>query len=90
MSDLLDNAVIPEGRVLSIDVFRGFAMPLFIFLFARSGGADWFLTIVRPFADILLGRAGSGPAQAGTALGALALMCLLCLALYKKGLFLKI
>jgi predicted acyltransferase len=64
--------------------------PLFIFLFARSGGADWFLSIVSPFADIILGWAGSGPAQVGTAIGALALMCLLCLALYRKGIFLRV
>jgi len=64
--------------------------PLFIFVFARSGGADWFMNVVRPFSWAILGWAGSGAAETGTALGCLVLMCSLCLALFKNRIFLKI
>ncbi|MGC9057393.1 MAG: hypothetical protein ACP5J6_11140 [Candidatus Saccharicenans sp.] len=64
--------------------------PLFIFLFAHSGGADWFMNIVEPFSNAILGWAGQGWAQAGTALGCLALMCALCYIMLRKKLFIKI
>jgi len=64
--------------------------PLFIFIFARSGGADWFMDIVQPFSWAILGWTGSGVAKAGTALGCLALMCGLCLVLFNNKIFLKI
>jgi len=64
--------------------------PLFIYLFARSGGADWFIRIVQPFSEALFGWAGDGWAQAGTALGCLALMCLLCYFLFRKNIIVKI
>lgn len=64
--------------------------PLFIYLFARSGGADWFSRIVQPFSEAFLGWAGEGWVQAGTALGCLTLMCLLCLLLYKRNFLIKI
>ncbi len=64
--------------------------PLFIFIFARSGGADWFMRIVQPFSVALLGWAGNGAVQTGTALGCLALMGSLCLALFNNKIFLKI
>ncbi|MBC7349718.1 MAG: DUF5009 domain-containing protein [Candidatus Aminicenantes bacterium] len=63
--------------------------PLFIFIFARSGGADWFMGIVRPFAGAFLGWAGQGWVQAGNGLGCLSLMCLLCLFLFKEKIFFK-
>jgi predicted acyltransferase len=63
--------------------------PLFIFLFTRSGGADWFMEIVRPFAEALPGWVGQTWVQATTALGCLSLMCLLCFFLFKKRIFLK-
>ena len=64
--------------------------PTIIFIFARSGGADWFMDIVQPFSWAILGWIGSGVAKAGTALGCLALMCGLCLVLFNNKIFLKI
>ena len=64
--------------------------PLFIYLFARSGGADWFSNLVRPFSEAFLGWAGDGWVQAGTALGSLTLMCLLCNVMFTKKCFLRI
>ncbi|MGQ9801704.1 MAG: DUF5009 domain-containing protein, partial [Candidatus Saccharicenans sp.] len=56
--------------------------PVFIFIFTRSGGAEWFLDIFYPFAKGLLGWAGKGWIEAATALGSLALMGALCWFLY--------
>ncbi|MEO0250274.1 MAG: heparan-alpha-glucosaminide N-acetyltransferase domain-containing protein [candidate division WOR-3 bacterium] len=64
--------------------------PLFIFIFARSGGSDWFMNMVQPFAKALLGWGGGGLVHGGTALGALGLMCISCVALFKKEIFIKI
>lgn len=64
--------------------------PLFIYLFARSGGADWFFRMVQPFSEALLCWAGQGWAAAGTAFGCLALMCLACLFLFRKTIVIKI
>ncbi len=63
---------------------------LFIYLFARSGGADWFGNLVRPFSEAILGWAGSGWVQAGTALGCLFLMCFLCYFMLKRKIIVKI
>ncbi|MFA4926103.1 MAG: hypothetical protein WC524_05575 [Candidatus Aminicenantales bacterium] len=78
-----------RGRWAFVPVAIGMN-PLFIFVFARSGGADWFMNVVRPFSWAILGWAGSGAAETGTALGCLVLMCGLCLALFKNRIFLKI
>lgn len=64
--------------------------PLFIYLFARSGGADWFSRIAQPFSEAFLSWAGEAWVEAGTALGGLALMCFLCLLLYKRNCLIKI
>ncbi|MDI6699000.1 MAG: DUF5009 domain-containing protein [Candidatus Saccharicenans sp.] len=58
--------------------------PLFIYLFARSGGADWFSNLVSPFSEAILGWAGDCWVQAGTALGCLSLMCILCYFMFKR------
>lgn len=63
--------------------------PLFIYLFARSGGADWFLRMVQPFSEAFLGWAGQGWVAAGTAIGCLGLMCFMCYFMAIKNIFLK-
>lgn len=64
--------------------------PLFIYIFARSGGADWFSRMVQPFSESILGWAGHGWVMAGTTLGCFALMIILSLVLYRKRLFFTI
>ena len=76
-------------RLFLIPVATGMN-PLFIYLFARSGGADWFGNLVRPFSEALLGWAGDGWVQAGTALGSLTLMCILCYFMLKRKIIVKI
>ncbi|MCR4432377.1 MAG: hypothetical protein NUV45_15355 [Tepidanaerobacteraceae bacterium] len=61
--------------------------PLFIYLFARSGGADWFLKIAQPLSWALLGWAGQSWVAAATALGCLTLMIILSLVLFIRRLF---
>lgn len=64
--------------------------PLFIYLFARSGGADWFLRIVQPFSEAILGWAGQAWVLAGSSFGCITLMCALCYLSYKNKIFIKL
>ncbi len=64
--------------------------PLFIYLFARAGGADLISRIIQPFFEAILGWAGQAWVATGTALGYLALMCLMCYLLAKYEMVFKI
>lgn len=64
--------------------------PLFIYLFAESGGGEWLYKIVMPFTTGLL--SWSGPAFSGlvTSTVVWGLMWYLCYWLYKRNIFFKI
>ena len=64
--------------------------PLFIYLFAQTGGKEWFRHIVQPFCLGLFGWAGERPAQLITSLAVLALLWSLCYWLYKKKIFIRV
>lgn len=64
--------------------------PLFIFLFARSGGADLLLDIFHFFSKALLGWAGPGWVDMGASLSSLAMMCAICYFLFEKKIIIKI
>jgi len=64
--------------------------PLFIYLFAQTGGEEWFRHIVQPFGLGLFGWAGERPAQLVTGLAVLALLWSLCYWLYKKKIFIRV
>jgi predicted acyltransferase len=64
--------------------------PLFIYLFAESGGADWLYAIVTPFSTALMGWAGAGASGFFTGAVVWFLMWYLCYWLYKRKIFLKI
>lgn len=64
--------------------------PLFIFLFSRTGGAEWFHNIAQPFALSLFGWAGERPAQLATSLSVLTLLWSLCYWLSRKKIFIRI
>ena len=64
--------------------------PLFIYLFAQTGGAEWFQHIVQPFCQHLFGWAGERPAYLVTSLAVLALLWFLCYWLYKRKIFMRV
>lgn len=64
--------------------------PLFIYLFAQTGGEEWFRHIVQPFCLRLFGWAGERPAQLVVSLAVLALLWSLCYWLYKRKIFIRI
>jgi predicted acyltransferase len=64
--------------------------PLFIYLFAQTGGADWLRQVAAPFSGGLFGWAGEWPAEMATALATLVLMWGLCYWLYRRRIFIKI
>ncbi len=64
--------------------------PVFIYLFALSGGADWLYRIVAPFTMAFSGWVGEGPAQVFTSLTVWGLLWALCYWLYKKKIFIRI
>jgi predicted acyltransferase len=63
---------------------------LFIYLVQESGGTNWLLRLVTPFADALFSWWGKLPAQIVASLGAWALLWSLCFWLYKRRIFIKI
>ena len=64
--------------------------PLFIYLFAQTGGAAWLEQVVAPFSVGLFGWAGEWPAGFATALVTLGLMGALCYWLFRKRIFIRI
>ncbi len=64
--------------------------PLFIYLFALSGGADWLYRIVAPFTMVFSGWMGEGPAQILTSLAIWGILWCLCYWLYKRKIFIRI
>lgn len=64
--------------------------PLFIYLFAQTGGADWLRQIAAPFSSGLFGWAGEWPAEFVAALVTLGLMWGICYWLYRRRIFIKI
>jgi predicted acyltransferase len=64
--------------------------PVFIYLFALSGGADWLYRIVVPFTMAFSGWMGEGPAQILTSLAVWGLLWALCYWLYKRKIFIRI
>ena len=64
--------------------------PIFIYLFALSGGAEWFHRIVAPFTMAFSGWVGQGPAQILTSLAVWGLMWGLCYWLFKRKIFIRI
>ena len=64
--------------------------PIFIYLFALSGGGDWLRKIVEPFTMGFAAWMGNGPAQALTSLAVWGMMWGLCWWLYRRRIFIKI
>ena len=64
--------------------------PVFIYLFALSGGADWLHRIVAPFTLAFSGWVGEWPAQILTSLAVWGLLWALCYWLYQRKLFIRI
>jgi predicted acyltransferase len=64
--------------------------PVFIYLFALSGGADWLTRIVAPFTMAFSGWMGEGPAQILTSLAVWGLLWALCYWLYRRKIFIRI
>ncbi len=64
--------------------------PVFIYLFALSGGADWLNRIVAPFTMAFSGWMGEGPAQILTSLAGWGLLWALCYWLYRRKIFIRI
>jgi len=64
--------------------------PIFIYLFALSGGGSWFRGIVAPFTMGLSSWMGGWPAQALTSLSAWGLMWALCYWLHRRRILIKI
>ena len=63
--------------------------PLFIYLFAYSGGADWLRRIVEPFALAFGGIGGGSAAEVLAGLGTWALMWGLCRWMYGRKVFIR-
>jgi predicted acyltransferase len=63
---------------------------LAIYLFQESGGTNWLLRLVTPFADGLLSWWGKPPAQILASLAAWALLWGMCYWLYRRKIFIKI
>lgn len=64
--------------------------PLFIYLFAESGGGKWLYSIVKPFSGGLLGWSGEAVTGLFTSGVVWFLMWYLCYWLYKRKIFIKI
>ncbi len=64
--------------------------PLFIYLFANVGGAEFVERIVHPFSMALFGWTGDAVANVLTALVVLFLLWYLCYWLYKRKIFIRI
>jgi len=68
---LMDVLRIRKGATFFVAVGMN---PLFIYLFAQTGGADWLRQIAAPFSSGLFGWAGEWPAEFAAALATLGLM----------------
>jgi predicted acyltransferase len=64
--------------------------PVFIYLFALSGGADWLYRIVAPFSMASSGWVGEGPARILTSLAVWGLLWALSYWLYRRRIFIRI
>lgn len=64
--------------------------PLFIYLFARTGGPEWLERIVVPFAAGLAGWTGKGTIPLITSAAELGLMCGICYWLYRRKISIRI
>ena len=64
--------------------------PLFIYLFAMTGGAGWLNRIARPFTMGLFAWAGPLHAAIVTSLVVWGMLWLLCFWLYKKRIFIRL
>jgi predicted acyltransferase len=64
--------------------------PIFIFLFALSGGAAWLFKLVAPFTMAFSGWVGELAARMLTSLAVWGLMWTLCYWLYKRKIFIRI
>ena len=64
--------------------------PVFIYLFALSGGADWLYRIVVPFTMAFSGWIGEWPSQILTSLAVWGLLWALCYWLYKRKIFIRV
>jgi predicted acyltransferase len=64
--------------------------PLFIYLFAETGGAEWLRRIAKPFTEGIFGGLGEPVAAFATSLAVLAMLWGLCYALTRKRIFLRI
>jgi len=84
---LVDAAKLRKGTGFFLAVGMN---PIFIYVFAQTGGADWFGRLAAPFSNAFLGWAGRTPAALGTALASLALMGGMCFFLYRRKIFIRI
>ena len=64
--------------------------PLFIYLFAHVGGADFIEHIIHPFTMALFGWTGELSAKIITSVIVLFLMWYICYWLYKKKIYIRI
>ena len=64
--------------------------PLFIYLFTESGGAEWLRRLAKPFTMGIFGWTGEWGGEIATSLAVLAFLWLMCYALYRKRIFIRI
>jgi predicted acyltransferase len=64
--------------------------PLFIYLFAHVGGADFLDRIIRPFSTALFGWTGELGTNISTSLFVVLGLWYICYWMYKRKLFIKI
>lgn len=64
--------------------------PLFIYLFAHTGGADWLHGIAKPFTTALFGWISEGAGLIATGLAVWMMMWYMCYWLYSRKIFIKL
>jgi predicted acyltransferase len=64
--------------------------PIFIYLFAETGGARWLDRLARPFTTGFFGWAGGLPAEILTSIAVWALLWSMCFWLYRRKILIKI
>jgi predicted acyltransferase len=64
--------------------------PVFIYIFALSGGGDWLRRLVAPFTMAFSGWVGEWPAMALTSFAVWGLMWGLCCWLYRRKIFIRV
>jgi predicted acyltransferase len=64
--------------------------PLFIYLFANVGGAEFVEHIIHPYSTALFGWSGAAFTNILTALSVLFLLWYICYWMYKKKIFIRI